>query len=193
MNPLVERLASLISDVASSRDRTVVAIDGPDCAGKSSLAAALAHQLPGHVIRASIDSFHHPTTRRYERGELSPEGCYLDSFDYDRFRREVLTPFSTAGARGVLVVEGVFLLRPEFRDVWDVSVYLDVSPAETMRRARARDADALGADLERRYAERYLPAQDLYRAAADPTAHADVVIGYDDPGDPQIRRWPAWC
>ena len=190
MDDLVTRLGALITETARDRDRTIVAVDGPDAAGKTTLADALAHHLTAHVVRSSIDSFLLPDDVRRRRGELSAEGCYLDSFDYDRFRRQVLAPFSGGGASAILIVDGVFLLRPELRDEWTLSIHLDVSPAETLRRARERDAERFGAELEQRYLARYLPAQELYRADADPTAYADVVIGYDDPAHPVVRRWP---
>ena len=184
------RLGALVDEIASDEDRVTVAIDGPDAAGKTTLAGSLAHHLVGHVVRTSADAFLLPADVRYRRGALSPEGCYRDSYDYDRFRREVLDPFSGGGAPAVLVVDGVFLLRPELRDRWTLSVHLDVSPAETLRRAKVRDAGLLGDSLEQRYLERYLPAQELYRAEADPLGNADVVIGYDDPSAPVILRWP---
>ena len=184
------RLGDLIAGLRRDRDRVTVAVDGPDAAGKTTLADALAHHLSRHVVRASIDAFLLPADTRYARGPLSPEGCYRDSYDYDRFRREVLDPFAGGGAPAVLVVDGVFLLRPGLKERWTLSVHLDVSPAETLRRARVRDADLLGDELERRYAERYLPAQELYRAESDPLTTADVVIGYDDPTHPVVRRWP---
>jgi len=190
VDDFVARLGGLIEQLAQSRNRIIVGIDGPDAAGKTTLADLLAHHLRGHVVRASVGSFLQPLDVRRRRGDLSPEGCYLDSFDYDRFRREVLTPFATVGNPAVLLVDGVFLLRPEMRDAWTLSVFLDVSPKETVRRARVRDAALFGADLERRYAERYLPAQQIYRAEADPLTNADIVVDYDDPAHPVVRRWP---
>ncbi|HVE98111.1 MAG TPA: uridine kinase [Mycobacteriales bacterium] len=191
MTSIVRDLADLVGALCADHDRVTVAIDGPDAAGKTTLAKDLAHEIRGHVVRASVDAFLHDASIRYRRGELSPEGCYRDSFDYARLQREVLQPFARGGDRAVLLVDGVFLLRPELRGAWTLSVYLDVSAGESLRRAKRRDAERFGVELERRYAERYLPAQDLYRAEADPVAVADVVLGYDDPARPDVRRWPA--
>ena len=60
----------------------LVGIDGPDVAGKTTLAdvlatalaTALAGALPGEVHRASVDDFARPPEERYRRGRLSPEG-----------------------------------------------------------------------------------------------------------------------
>jgi uridine kinase len=195
-----------------------VAIDGPDAAGKTTLAAELAGALAGvrRPIALSVDGFHRPRDVRRRRGELSPDGYYADCFDYPAVLEEVLTPLSAEGDRSyreavfdyrrdvplelprrrapagaALLFEGVFLLRPELRDHWDLRVYLHISPAESLRRALVRDADLFGgADATReRYRLRYLPGQELYRRVADPLARADVVVDNEDPAHPRVLTW----
>src|SRR5437763_3560056 len=80
-------VAELVETIAAvCRPHPVrVAIDGPDAAGKTTLADELAAGLRGRgreAIRASIDGFHRPRAARYRRGPDSPEGYYEDSFDY---------------------------------------------------------------------------------------------------------------
>jgi uridine kinase len=128
--------------------RVLVAIDGPDAAGKTTFANEVAANLSAPVFRASIDDFHRPRAHRLARGPLSPEGYYEDAFDVQAAREELLLPFrhgapvirdkvhdlrsdsrvdrpsvSVRDAK-VLVVDGVFLLRPELRELWDIAVYL---------------------------------------------------------------------
>ena len=83
-------------------DRRIrVAIDGVDGAGKTTLADALAPLVAAQgrpVIRASVDDFHNPRSLRYARGRYSPDGFYLDSYDYDSFRRLLLEPLSPGGS-----------------------------------------------------------------------------------------------
>ena len=99
------------------------------------------------AIRASVDGFHHPRALRYRRGPDSPEGYYLDSFDYASLRRCLLAPLGPGGDRryrpatfdhrtespteapgqfapadAVLLFDGVFLLRPELGGCWDYAV-----------------------------------------------------------------------
>lgn len=193
-----------------------VAVDGPDAAGKTTLADDLAQLLDRPVIRVGVDGFHRPAADRLRRGPLSPEGYYRDSFDHDVIVDRVLRPLGPGGdgrylparwdhrseqpvpaapvvaaPEAILLFDGVFLLRPELRAHWDVAIYLDVSPAETLRRALVRDLDLFGsADVvTERYQARYLPGQELYRREADPAAVADVVLGMDDPGAPAVLRW----
>lgn len=195
-----------------------VAVDGPDAAGKTRLADDLAAVLrPGRdVIRLSVDDFHRPAAVRRRRGPLSAEGYYRDSFDHEVIVGEVLRPLGPAGdghyrpaaydhradvpvatarrratAAAILLFDGVFLLRPELRSHWDMTVYLHVPPEVTVRRAVERDREVFGsvAEVRRRYRERYLPGQELYRAEARPLDHADVVLDMTDPAGPVVVRW----
>lgn len=190
--------------------RTLVAIDGPDAAGKTTLADSLVGLVSRPVLRASIDGFHRPRAARLARGPLSPEGCYRDTFDLRALVDELLDPFAAGAATvatgvfdhardlparteamhvasdAVLVVDGVFLLRPELRSRWSLAVHLHVPPETTIERALGRDADLMGGaeQVLVRYRERYLPAQELYRAESDPFAYADLVIDSSDPAHP---------
>jgi uridine kinase len=206
-------LAMLVAHVAQQPGpRVLVALDGPDAAGKTTMADALAQRLPGQVVRASIDGFHRPREHRLRRGSLSPAGYYRDSFDYEGLRRLLLEPFRSGqheviartfdfrndtGApptpvhvedHAVLLFDGVFLLRPELRDQWDLSIYLHVEPDVTLARARERDRDLFGSEseVELRYGQRYMPGQALYREEADPMSVASVVIDNTDPATPLV-------
>lgn len=219
--PRAELLTRLAGLLASHRPPHTlrVAVDGPDAAGKSTLAAELARSLAGtrETILASVDHFHRPRHARYQRGQLSPDGYYQDAFDYDAIVASVLRPLGPGGSRryrtavfdyrtdtpsveparhaaqdAVLLFEGVFLLRPALRDFWDLTVYLDIDPDEAIRRASARDVDLFGSAeaVRDRYRLRYLPAQRLYQAEAAPQAHAHVVIDNNDPSRPRLLKWP---
>jgi uridine kinase len=214
---LLERLADAVDE--RRRPHPVrVALDGPDAAGKTTLADELGETLRRrgrHVVRASIDGFHRPRTERYRRGTDSPAGYYEDSFDLDALRRVLLQPLGPGGSReyrtavfdvvadapraepllrvpddAVLLLDGVFLLRPELCDVWDLRVFASVEPEETLRRALVRDRGlhASAAELERRYRTRYIPAQLLYLGAVRPEELADLVVVNDDPARPRLAR-----
>src|ERR1035437_3761550 len=132
---LAGRLATTVTGLSRLHDRVVVGIDGPDGAGKTTLPGRLTEALQVKTLQACVDGFNRPRAQRYRRGELSPDGYYLDSFDYPALRNDCLLPFlggqsavrtsafdhrgdiraTSAGAvptRAVLVVDAVFLLRP---------------------------------------------------------------------------------
>jgi uridine kinase len=211
---LLGRLAEAVGSVTAAHP-TRVAIDGPPAAGKTTLADELGVVLRTqgrHVIRATIDDFLFPRTQRYPRGEYSAEGCYLDTHDYDALNRVLLDPLgpggnrrfqhavydrtadtalsppvTTAPADAVLVFDGVFLMRPELHDRWELRIFVSTELEKTVERAVIRERRVSSqADVERRWRERYIPSQQLYFATVRPTDHADIIVHNDEP------QHPAW-
>lgn len=212
---LVDYLVSLIIEIEQAHP-VRVAIDGPDAAGKTTLAQRLIAPLQSHgrpVIRASIDGFHNPARIRYGRGKISPEGYYKDSFNYSALKESLLIPFGPSGSRryvsavfdyqtdseaqtpiqvaeanAVLLFDGVFLLRSELMAYWDFSIFIDADFETALTRAEQRDAILFGSieEVRKRYEHRYIPGQKLYYAESLPRKRADVVIDNNDPGNPVI-------
>lgn len=202
-------LADLLSDV---RRPVLVAVDGPDGGGKTEFARALVAQLDTRgvpVEHSSVDCFHHPRAHRHALGR-TPEAIWTRHFDYRAMRRELLDPWRRGpGAaytpvwhdverdefvepaecvvpeRGVLVVDGVFLQRPELAALWDLTIYLDVPPEVTVARMARRDGTP--DDLGHPDQQRYLRAQERYRATCDPIELADVVVDNSDWTAPVVR------
>ena len=212
---LLEILASQIAEITTAHP-TRVAIDGPDAAGKTTLADELAILIGTSgraVIRASIDGFHNPESIRYQRGRLSPEGYYFDSFNHESLITLLLSPLGPQGSReyrhatfdyrtdlenqrpfqiaqatSVLLFDGVFLLRPELADFWDFAIFLDVGFEVTLARAQQRDAIAFGGvdTVTHRYEQRYIPGQKLYFDLCRPRVRANIVVDNNLPSAPTI-------
>ena len=212
---LLELLANLILQLERSHPLRV-AIDGIDAAGKTSLADELTPLIEAHgrpVLRASIDGFHLPRAERYRQGVDSPGGYYFDSFDYDTLIDGLLQPLGPGGDRrcrlksfdlrtdtvlnepyrhasidSVLLLDGVFLLRPELNPYWDYRVFVQVDFPVALHRAIRRDQVLFGSPqaVEQRYRRRYLPAQRRYLQTVQPEQLADVIIENNNPDDPQI-------
>ncbi|WP_329248863.1 cytidylate kinase family protein [Actinoallomurus sp. NBC_01490] len=215
---LIGRLTEAIRSVTTAHPLRV-AIDGPPAAGKTTLADELAIVLRAQgrdVIRATIDDFLFPRAQRYRRGQYSAEGCYFDAHDHASLCRVVLDPLgpggdrrfqhavydrgtdtrlsppvTTAPADAILLFDGVFLLRPELLDRWDLRIFVSVPFEQTVERARNRNTALAGstadaAEVERSWRNRYIPSQQLYLATARPTDHADIIV-YND----ELQR-PTW-
>ena len=209
---LLGRLDEAVGSVTIAHP-TRVAVDGPPAAGKTTLADELAIVLRAQgrdVIRATIDDFLFPRARRYPRGEYSAEGCYFDTHDYDALNRVLLDPLgpgrdrrfqhavydraadtvlsprvTTAPADAVLVFDGVFLMRPELIDRWDLRIFVSSEFEKIVDRAQVREHGVLSAtEVERRWRERYIPSQQLYFATVRPADHADIVVRNDEPEQP---------
>lgn len=191
-----------------------VGIDGVDGAGKTHLAdelAAVLQEQGATVIRASVDGFHRPRALRYRLGPDSPEGFYVDSYDYPLLQRVLLAPLGPGGdgryltaafdyrtdaavepvwqeaqRASILLFDGIFLHRPELRDVWDCSLFLAVDFAISVPRGQQRfpgPADPDPAALSNR---RYVAGQKLYLVRCRPQEWASLLIDYNDLARPEV-------
>jgi uridine kinase len=199
--------------LTSSTDRRIrVAVDGVDGAGKTIFAAALAGavEMSGRaVVTSTVDGFHHSRGIRYRHGRDSPSGFFEDSYDYAALRRCLLDPFGPAGdghyrraafdhhrdapvaaavevapPGAVLIVDGLFLHRPELREVWDFSVFLRVGFAEAFARMAVRDG--CPPDPDDRANRRYLEGQRRYLRECRPEDYATVVVDNTDVTSPRL-------
>jgi len=213
---LLARLADAV--IGFDPDRRIrVAIDGVDGAGKTTLSDALAPLVAAKgrpVIRASLDDFHNPQNLRYARGRYSPDGFYLDSYDYDAFRRLLLDPLSPngsgryaakrfdldsdepfdlnpqqAGPTAALIVDGIFLHRPELRSCWDLSIFLKVNFDVSLPRGAARGQNFDAIDPHSPPHQRYVGGQKRYLAECAPEQQADIVIDYNYLQAPKVLKW----
>jgi len=109
---------------------------------------------------------------------------YMDkAFDH-RLNQRLDVPFKKASRDGVLLFDGVFLLRPELERLWDLKIYLDITFQESLRRGLERASNV--SDVEELYMNRYIPGQKLYHIHSAPQRKADIVIDNNDPRYPRI-------
>jgi uridine kinase len=212
----LDHLAAAVSEARRPERVLLVAVDGVDGAGETVFADELAEVLERRgiaVLRASVDGFHHPPSIRYRRGRDSPEGFFLDSYDYGAVRRLLLEPLTGAGERRVvrrvydvrteqpvealtesaadieaLVFDGIFLHRPELRDLWDLSVLLEVDFDVSIPRGAGRgygDRDPAAASNQR-----YVEGQKLYLATCRPREQATWVIDNNVLTDARLTDGP---
>jgi uridine kinase len=216
-------LEHLVDEVSRLRRRpTLVAIDGRSAAGKTTLADDLAGLLrtKGHVaLRSSIDDFH-PAGHKFRSRTrpYTPATYYAEGFDYAAFQRLVLDPLQDGGDRrcrfalwdsfrdvplpelwtevpldGIVVIDGVFLFRPEFRRYWHYSIWLHIDWETMIARAKERDiAWAASVDaVINSYRTFWVPIHTLYETEAKPQHFARVVVDNSDIAKPSITRGAA--
>ncbi|HEY3887064.1 MAG TPA: hypothetical protein VGL73_00715 [Caulobacteraceae bacterium] len=212
---ILREVAARVLELPATRVARV-AIDGVDGAGKTVFADELASVLaPSRrpIIRASVDGFHNRREIRYRRGRSSPEGFYLDSYDYAALRRCLLDPLGPDGSgayrtaafdhltdspvggethlaapNAILILDGLFLHRPELRGCWDLSVFLSVPFAVSIPRGAARGPGFGSPDPAAESNRRYVDGQRLYLEQAAPHDRADVVIDNTDLAAPKIVK-----
>lgn len=195
--------AAALTIVAKGSGRLRVVVDGRSAAGKTSFAHELAATLSvlgRPVLRASLDDFKRPWADRHQYDRESGEGYYRNAFDHEQICRLLLKPAGVDGSGecslcaidpltqidhsavvvhaprdAVLVVDGVFALRPELSDYWDAAIWLDVDPELAILRGVARDEER-DPDAESLHRHRYAVAEECYLAEANPVPRASLVI-----------------
>jgi uridine kinase len=184
----------------------VVGISGIDGAGKTTLGEALVQQIKAAGMACILvcgDDFERPEEERYLNRDW-PTGHYEDSFDHDTLFQRVLLParihqrWQTSiqlrscpsngvqtktleiDGPGIIVVEGVFLFKASNPPAFDLTIWIDCSFADALKRIteRPEDIQRYGtADSARdMYLKRQFPAQRLHLQIDDPKDRADIVL-----------------
>lgn len=205
-------LRTLADEILTSLDTSgrLVAVDGIDGSGKTSLAAKLAEEIKHRpVVVIHADDFLNPSPVRHARGRTSPEGFWEDSYNYAALREYVLKPLSRDGdglyrpasyhastdrtvtpepvqapPQAVVLLEGMFLHRDELVGYWDASIFLDVPFTESAARMAIRNGSI--SDPDHPTMRRYVDGQRLYFEAARPWERATIVVDNTDFAAPRI-------
>ncbi len=214
---LIETIAEFILSIHPDHPLRV-AIDGVDAAGKTSLAEELAEALngqPRQIIRASVDGFHNPEHIRRQKGSLAPDGFYEDSYNYDVLIHDLLEPlgpggsrryrtaafdyrqdmplnipYQTADEKAIIIMDGIFLLRPRLLSFWDLTIFLHADFEHSVPRGVDRDTQLFGTREAAlmRYQQRYVPGQMRYIEEARPLDKANILIDNNKIKTPKIIR-----
>lgn len=197
----MRQLISLIQE----KNARIIGIDGLGGAGKSTVSEQIADLLraQGHsVTLLHIDDFIHPRAVRY-REDVPAWQCYYDlQWKYEpllelldsvrrngAFRGTLLlydkendgyVPTETEILKdGIVIVEGVFLQRPELEGQFDLTVYIDVPEEIRLQRVLRRDSyigDTKA--IAEKYERRYFPAERFYVEKCRPAECADYTVKF---------------
>lgn len=214
---MIDKLADLIIRSRPPEGPMVVGVTGIDASGKSAMTAMLAgelirSELPVQIIQ--IDDFHRPRAER-QYGDLpEPDKYYENTFDFARLKTEILTPIRDEGSldvsitcldlvadtwsvdrhfvvkeESIVLIDGLFLFRPEMSHFLDLIVFLDVTESTVLERANSRDVPVHGLGIITKYETKYLPAQRKYLEDFPPETNADVIIDNNDWSNPIVIKW----
>jgi len=177
----------------------IVAIDGLSGAGKTTLVEQLRGTEMNEVV-LHIDDFIVERHRRYGTGQSEAMEYYELQWDidllaetlfkplregqtnltlpyYERDRDEIVMRPIEVAIDALILIEGIFLLRDEWRAYFDYVVYLDC-PQE-VRYERVLNRDTYIGDLSERlakYERRYWPGEAHYIKMINPQAQADQIV-----------------
>ncbi|WP_163527984.1 kinase [Halobacillus ihumii] len=176
--------------------RLVVGIDGLSRSGKTTFSKKLVENLrkkaiPVYVLH--LDDHIEGRKKRYDTGydpwyeyyhlQWDIEWLKVNLFEKLKWTDQISLPFYeqeddthavaiiNLPLSGVILIEGVFLQRKEWRDFFDYVVYLDC-PKEIRF---SRETESAQLDLEK-FINRYWKAEDYYLKRESPTKQANLVI-----------------
>ena len=170
----------------------LVAIDGLGGAGKSTLARLLKEQLKmlkWIVAVVKHDDFYLPSHQRENQQAKVIGG----DFEWERLRDQVLTPiregrsahyqrydwetdvlaeWHTISAPDVVLVEGVYTMRRELTNLYDLKIWVECPRAIRLARGIARDGEKSRPIWE----QDWMPKEDDYVKTHLPHERADLSI-----------------
>ena len=170
----------------------LVAIDGLGGAGKSTLAQLLEQQLKTlgwSVAVVKHDDFYLPSNQR----ENQTKKTIGSDFDWKRLRDQVLIPiregwsahyqrydwetdflaeWHTISASDVVLVEGVYTMRCELTDLYDLKIWVECPRAIRLARGIARDGEKARSIWE----QDWMPKEDYYVKTHLPRERADLSV-----------------
>ena len=176
-----------IETLIAQNPHAVIGIDGMAAAGKSTLAEELAEEFGGEVVH--MDDFFLPAELRTDERLSEPGG----NIHYERFQREVALKIKEKRSfdygvfdcsemavaeikhienKGLLIIEGAYCLRPEFRELYDLKVFMKIDGEAQLKRIIDRDGERK-AEI---FKDRWIPLETAYFETMDVEAAADVVI-----------------
>lgn len=194
----------LIEDKFSSQKRCIlVALSGIDASGKTSLANRIHQELREDGIRSIIvglDDWHNLAEIRFSA--LKPaENYYKNAYRFNDLFNKFILPLKRDGNLSIsvdlvepktnscqtqafhlndiqiILLEGIFLLRSEFMEYYDLSFWIECSVELATKRAITRNQENLAErEILLLYQSIFFPAQKIHLLKDKPLKLADGII-----------------
>ena len=180
--PLFAKIDSLLE-----KGYATVALEGGSASGKTTLSEMLSELYDCNVFHMD-DFFLRPEQRTAERyAEVG------GNIDRERFSEEVLTPLKEKKPvlyrkfdcssmkimpaveyppKRLTVIEGAYSMHPAFADCYDISAFLDISPALQRERIKKRNTP----ELAERFFSEWIPLEQVYFSKTDIKNRCDLCI-----------------
>ena len=218
IDDIVRKILERRANISTARS-VLVGVSGIDGCGKGYLAAQLQAHLALHgVIPAvlNVDGWLNLPEKRFD--QFAPAtNFYENAIRLDQFFSELVLPLrdrrsihlvadfveeTASNYRqhiydykevSVVLVEGVFLFKPQYRKHFDLAIWIDCSFPTALARAIDRAQEGLPpANTIAAYETIYFPAQRIHLAQDKPHESADLIFENDifikRPGLNRLRR-----
>jgi uridine kinase len=198
--------AILGTPIRKGHEARLIAISGIDSSGKGYTAAALDRALRSegaNVALIGIDGWLNLPSVRFSKTDPGRH-FYKNAFRFDEMFSELVDPLVRDGFVDLtanfteetanqyrakryhfadidtVLLEGIFLLRRDLRQRYDLKIWIECSFATALRRATARAQEGLqGEDTVAAYGAIYFPAQEVHFCEDDPMDCAEVIFDND--------------
>lgn len=194
----------------------IVGVSGIDGCGKGYLAAQLQARLALHGVTPAllnVDGWLNLPEKRFD--PVAPaENFYMNAIRFDQFFSELVVPLrdrrsislvmnfveETASQYrkytyefkdvSVVLVEGIFLFKPQYRKYFDLAIWIDCSFSTALARAIDRAQEGLSpANTIAAYETIYFPAQRIHLSKDKPRENADLI--FENDATQRDERWAA--
>lgn len=205
IDEVIRRILERRANVPISRS-LLVGVSGIDGCGKGYLARQLEAHLALHAVISAVlnvDGWLNLPDKRFARNAPA-ENFYQNAIRFDDFFTQLVIPLrdrrsihlvadfveETASQYrkhtydvkdvSVVLVEGIFLFKPQYRKYFDLTIWIDCSFPTALARAIDRAQEGLSpANTIAAYDTIYFPAQRIHLAQDKPREHADLIFEND--------------
>ncbi|HSE18881.1 MAG TPA: hypothetical protein VLB46_17615 [Pyrinomonadaceae bacterium] len=202
INEVIRAILERRASVPDTRS-LLVGVSGIDGCGKG----YLARQFEAHLalygvtpVIVNVDGWLNLPEKRFDHSAPA-ENFYENAIRFDEFFKQLVIPLrdrrsvhlvadfveETASHYrkhtydfkdvSVVLVEGIFLFKPQYRNYFDLTIWIDCSFSTALARAINRAQEGLSAaNTIAAYDTIYFPAQKIHLAQDQPREHADLIF-----------------
>jgi uridine kinase len=198
-------IARALQEVLSKKqrgNRLIFGIDGLSGAGKTTFVQEFEQELQQHHIQSAVlhmDDLIVGRNKRYNTGFEEWYEHYFLQWDIQGLTNQIFMKWERGEtileldvydpqtdtltirtinipSDGILLIEGVFLQRKEWRDFFDLMLYIDCPRNIRFERVTSRgNQDIQDQQRIELYKRRYWAAEDYYLVTEKPLQHADML------------------
>lgn len=205
MNNLLNQIFSKVKEMPIERS-LLVGISGIDAGGKGFITGKLADKVRRKGFRAAIinvDGWLNLPHIRFNPNNPA-ENFYHHAIRFEEMFEKLILPLRTNRSINltadfaeetatkfrkheylyrdidILLLEGIFLFKNEFKNYFDLRIWIECSFETALNRAVARSQENLSAEeTAKTYETIYFPAQKIHFAKDKPRESADIIFDND--------------